>query len=617
MYDYTDPSLSQTPAFSISLDTPQSSTRMDDQSPISPEHSNARPPPSHWIKPCDEYFPASVPTTNPNSHTFTYGNWEEWMRWDGAAEALSPEQLQISPPAYRKNRNGSSFPQQEAVIASSTTEQEAPSPGTKASLNRVSLSSMDLSPFSFGYNDGNQADFQFGEAIISAPEQSSPREYGFRSDNVNWNASGLPSASDPYPQLSPMTMEEHHQLRNIAFQRTSSYGSPRSYGSVGDINQAASASPEPAQSSSNGKKRKSSGGDEIAKVVVGDPGNTEQPPVKKTAHNMIEKRYRTNLNDKIAALRDSVPSLRAMPKSSQGNANEGDDDREDLDGLTPAHKLNKATVLSKATEYIQHLERRNKRLEDENSSLRTRIRAFEKLAIAGSINTGVSAGGTALPPRSQGPPFSEGGNDSHIGTPTGPQGMIQVPENIKKLRTGPYQPHYADQTGFQSYQHARSHANEGEQKGTGNARSKYISKLMVGSLAGLVVLEGFIEKEHDNTESSSLDLFAVPLELLENVRPMMDLPPVSLMGSKSLTLSRGLFPLLEFMLALGVVLFLIFLYLFNSKPKLPSKVAPTIELSAAPSLALPIEVRRKAWLASIQTVWVHSVGSYRNLPLSV
>jgi hypothetical protein len=60
---------------------------------------------------------------------------------------------------------------------------------------------------------------------------------------------------------------------------------------------------------------------------------------------MIEKRYRTNLNDKIAALRDSVPSLRVM---SRGNgANEEDDDPEDLEGLTPAHKLNKATVLSK------------------------------------------------------------------------------------------------------------------------------------------------------------------------------------------------------------------------------------------------------------------------------
>lgn len=65
-------------------------------------------------------------------------------------------------------------------------------------------------------------------------------------------------------------------------------------------------------------------------------------PVKKTAHNMIEKRYRTNLHDKIAALRDSVPSLRIMCKSARGE--DTTKDREELHGLAPAHKLNKATV---------------------------------------------------------------------------------------------------------------------------------------------------------------------------------------------------------------------------------------------------------------------------------
>lgn len=62
-----------------------------------------------------------------------------------------------------------------------------------------------------------------------------------------------------------------------------------------------------------------------------------QNPMKKTAHNMIEKRYRTNLNDKIAALRDAVPSLRVTNKNSRGE----EVLQEDLQGLTPAHKLNK------------------------------------------------------------------------------------------------------------------------------------------------------------------------------------------------------------------------------------------------------------------------------------
>jgi hypothetical protein len=41
-------------------------------------------------------------------------------------------------------------------------------------------------------------------------------------------------------------------------------------------------------------------------------------------------------------LRDSVPSLRIMTKSARGE--DTADDREELQGLTPAHKLNKATV---------------------------------------------------------------------------------------------------------------------------------------------------------------------------------------------------------------------------------------------------------------------------------
>jgi len=92
---------------------------------------------------------------------------------------------------------------------------------------------------------------------------------------------------------------------------------------------------------------------------------------------MIEKRYRNNLNDKIAALRDAVPSLRvAAYKLEHGHlpddAELDEDLAEELGGLVPAQKLNKATILSKAAEYIMHLERRNKELADENAQLKDR-----------------------------------------------------------------------------------------------------------------------------------------------------------------------------------------------------------------------------------------------------
>ncbi|GAN03067.1 hypothetical protein MAM1_0033c02518 [Mucor ambiguus] len=110
-----------------------------------------------------------------------------------------------------------------------------------------------------------------------------------------------------------------------------------------------------------------------------------QPPMpqqKKTAHNAIERRYRNNINDRIAELKNAVPALlyAKVKDSRTGNkrshrvtSNEDDEDDEDgeeyLDGVAVATKLNKATILRKATEYILHLKRTGDDLRQENATL--------------------------------------------------------------------------------------------------------------------------------------------------------------------------------------------------------------------------------------------------------
>ena len=102
---------------------------------------------------------------------------------------------------------------------------------------------------------------------------------------------------------------------------------------------------------------------------------------KKRPHNIIEKRYRANLNEKIAELRDSVPSLRS--KKTKGNGSGGESDDENLDGLTPSNKLNKASILTKAVEYIHHMEHRTSRLEAENRALKERMDTLDKVIAQG------------------------------------------------------------------------------------------------------------------------------------------------------------------------------------------------------------------------------------------
>ncbi|KAL7946540.1 hypothetical protein V8C42DRAFT_39132 [Trichoderma barbatum] len=84
------------------------------------------------------------------------------------------------------------------------------------------------------------------------------------------------------------------------------------------------------------------------------------------AHNDVERKYRTNLKDKITELRNAVPALQQVAEgeqdAAQGNA-----------------KVSKGTVLTKATEYIHQLEQRNKDILTEHKQLMRRLQAFEAL----------------------------------------------------------------------------------------------------------------------------------------------------------------------------------------------------------------------------------------------
>ncbi|KAI3329999.1 helix-loop-helix DNA-binding domain-containing protein [Ustulina deusta] len=117
-----------------------------------------------------------------------------------------------------------------------------------------------------------------------------------------------------------------------------------------------------------GPSRKNSS--ETGEKLKEKPKNSER-----AAHNDIERKYRTNLKDKIAELRDAIPSLRAIPEDDDPNSPAGS-----------SRTAPKGTVLTKATEYIHQLERRNRSVAQKNEELARRLQAFEQLvgAPAGS-----------------------------------------------------------------------------------------------------------------------------------------------------------------------------------------------------------------------------------------
>jgi hypothetical protein len=521
-----------------------------------------------WLTAAEDEMPLAAPSD------MTGNNWNEFMAWNpsvpqepdlklsGPACILRPEMQR--PPLFNRRQNSQLS---ENALDIPTTGDMSVRPLT--------------GPFTFGENLALTPAFDFDAHTLSSPSSGGGTRNGSFYPTPVWQPqqTGANSLFSPPTYSQPSVSAVPGPASNTpSLHHSQSPGSVRN-GHASSIS--AHSTPEPAPD--NPKKRKSStGGSDSPPAGKKEKG---QPP-KKTAHNMIEKRYRTNLNDKIAALRDSVPSLRVM---SRGNGQgEEEDDPEDLEGLTPAHKLNKATVLSKATEYIRHLEKRNKHLQEEVDTLRTRIDSYEKMAVSGPMLLHGSVG-TPDGNRFQEDPFAPPHGMSMSGPP---QGMIPVPEHIANLRQGlPPQQHFAP--AYPPYSGASRSAQSGPPIINGRRNNNgMMSKLMVGSLAGLMVLEGFGQREHSKEQPADRGLFALPINLATFFAPRVSL------GATSAHL-----PLAKLLLVFCAVVYIVAPFLdFKTKPK--KKAAHAVILARAPSLASPVEVRHKAWLTAIQTVWV-------------
>ncbi len=101
-------------------------------------------------------------------------------------------------------------------------------------------------------------------------------------------------------------------------------------------------------------------------------------PEKRSAHNVIEKRYRSSINDKIVELKNIVAGEEA--------------------------KLNKSAVLRKAIDYIRYLKAQNIKLKQENMTLR-QGKGMPQLAVQNlgspeseaSMSSGMPSPGSFLP----------------------------------------------------------------------------------------------------------------------------------------------------------------------------------------------------------------------------
>ena len=258
-------------------------------------------------------------------------------------------------------------------------------------------------------------------------------------------------------------------------------------------------------------------------------------------------------------------------------------------------------VLSKATEYILHLKKRNNRLMDENRALHAKIAVLHKHQ---SNRAAAGFTGPIGPPRSvlHSPrPLSQHSTASPSAmqdTMASPAGMIEVPQDMRQIISAssaygqpypvPQQPYMSGIPNV-SYQ-VQNRQQQSPQQGRHGI--PYLGKLMVGSIAGIMILQSTREDETSNEKTDGRGLFAISTELFSHLASSFNIPSLELNILKSF----------KFLLLLGLLLWIWVPRLFEGSK--PEPKVDIMSLRAAPSLASSVQVRRQAWLTAVQTVWV-------------
>lgn len=169
-----------------------------------------------------------------------------------------------------------------------------------------------------------------------------------------------------------------------------------------------------------------------------DEEGSPQPPLSQRglAHNTVEKRYRNRLKDMIATLRDHIPSLQNLDKNGGERGAAG-------------QSVTKGIVLSKAKDYIIELQACNKRLTEENSTLKKQVMVLGKLNVQLTMKTAdsrrstggavskVMVGGLAGMLATQGFNTPEQSNDMPSG-----RGLFALPADLLAYITRSFHSHH-------------------------------------------------------------------------------------------------------------------------------------------------------------------------------
>lgn len=265
-----------------------------------------------WLSTAAEDLTLAAPTDD-------MSNWTEWMQYDPAAASQQSQTVESKPAIVQGSTHFLKPTQQQhpPFIRHPQQPQSQSQPHPQHLPQSMQPSSAPIStpmysqpggvPFTFGQAGDMPPAFDFSSNPLSSPTDGVAQpQNGFYSPPV-WQPQQQQQSLNDSAFFSPTRFDQASYTTSAPPASTPSlHHSPSSLNNGRASSSSSHSSPEPVPT----KKRKSPSEEDDDDLDSAPLGKKEKGgPPKKTAHNMIEKRYRTNLNDKIAALRDSESEL--------------------------------------------------------------------------------------------------------------------------------------------------------------------------------------------------------------------------------------------------------------------------------------------------------------------
>jgi hypothetical protein len=264
-------------------------------------------------------------------------------------------------------------------------------------------------PTSQQFASSNQSDSLSPLEInnFTSPTQDQDLQYA-SSTNPSVHTDGVPVATfpvrqsyldqqKPSPQMADSDLSSHGQKRNASFL---DFATPQALIEHNSNQQQSLASCSTSSPAVPAKTRRNSS--------TGSPEDTSQASdatattrvrttdSAKVRHNIVERRYRENINAQVDVLRESIVATIHSKEEQQG----GSASRLGADELK---RLTKAAVIAAATKQIRRARTENERLLDEHRSLQAQIRELESMVKCGDcplmkLTVDLSLGSPTQPP---------------------------------------------------------------------------------------------------------------------------------------------------------------------------------------------------------------------------